>query len=490
MRNARTMVAAGLALPLAAAMALVVLSVARPARTQRAESDGQLPTEIGALVEAAGLGERVGIDVRDAATGRVVYRLRADSPLNPASNMKVVTAAAALAELGAERTFHTGVYGRIEGTAVANLVLEGHGDPLLDQGDLAELAQALADRGVRSVDRIAIDADHFDDRILPPAFEQQPNETAYFRAAVGGLVVDESTFVLRVVPAAEEGGRAIVRLRGAGYFEVQNQITTTAGAANVIAEQSALPDGRMRLRLSGSVPPGNLGVSYRRRVENPVLYAGYLFADALAGAGIRGNRTVSVGAVAAAQPLLADHESPTLAEILRRVGKDSDNFVAEMTLKQLGANRRTPGSSEEGVAAVQAFLDRTGVPHGAASIVNGSGLFQGNRIAPSHLASVLVHVFKDPGLRPEYLAQLAVGGVDGTLARRLANLPAPRIVRAKTGTLNDVISLSGYVLGREPGRAYAFSMIANGVNGKQSEARALFDQIVTLLARQLHGRGA
>lgn len=273
---------------LAAALCVVVVAVAGTASTQ-SSSDADLPARITELVDQAALGDRVGIDIRDAATGRSVFQLRADTPLNPASNMKIVTAATALAVLGSERTFHTGVYGRVTDGAIADLVLEGHGDPTLDLGDLSELAQALADRGVRSVERIHVDADWFDDRLLPPAFEQQPNETAYFRAAVGGLVVDESSFVLRVVPGAEVGGRAQVRLRGAGYFDVVNNLVTAEGGeANVVAEQAARPDGRMSLRVSGSVPAGVLGLSYRRRVENPVLYAGYLFADALAGVGIRG----------------------------------------------------------------------------------------------------------------------------------------------------------------------------------------------------------
>lgn len=467
---------------------LASIAVARSALTQSQGPDGDLRERIGTLVEEAALGERVGIEVRDAATGRVVYQLRADAPLNPASNMKVVTAATALTVLGSERTFHTGVYGSVEGGAVADLVLEGHGDPTLNQGDLAELAQALADRGVRSVERIHVDADFFDDRILPPAFEQQPNEIAYFRAAVGGLVVDESTFVLRVVPGAEVGGRAFVRLRGSGYFDVQSTITTAEGPANVVAEQAALADGRMRLRVSGNVPPGNAGVSYRRRVENPVLYAGYLFADALAFAGIRGTRSVSIGGTSARLPLLADHESASLAEILRAVGKQSDNFVAEMVLKQLGANRHTPGSSAEGVLALQEFLDHAGVAHGAASIVNGSGLFQGNRVAPAHLAATLVAAFRNPAVRPEFIAQLSIGGVDGTLHRRMEPLAGSRVIRAKTGTLNGVIALSGYALGADPGRAYAFSMIANGVGGKEAQARALFDSIASALAAQINPR--
>lgn len=475
-----------LRLAVAALFVCAAALAASTARTQNASADGNLREQISSLTSAASLGDRIGIDVRDAATGRVVFQLHPELPLNPASNMKVLTAATALTVLGSERTFHTGVYGRIEGGVIADLVIEGHGDPTLAPGDLAELAFALADRGVRSVERIHVDADFFDDRLLPPSFEQQPNETAYFRAAVGGLVVDESTFVLRVVPGAEPGSRATVRLRGAGYFDLQSTITTGEGPANVIAEQSALPDGRMRLRVSGSVPPGNTGVSYRRRIENPVLYAGYLFGDALSAVGIRGAHTVSLGAVAASLPLLADHESASLGEILRAVGKQSDNFVAEMVLLQLGANRHTPGTSAEGTVAMQEFLDAAGVTHGAATIVNGSGLFQGNRIAASHLAAVLSTVFRNPAVRPDYLSQLSIAGVDGTLRHRLAGLPSPRVVRAKTGTLNDVISLSGFVLGREPGRAYAFSMLANGVNGKQAQTRALFDSIVVALAQQLY----
>jgi D-alanyl-D-alanine carboxypeptidase/D-alanyl-D-alanine-endopeptidase (penicillin-binding protein 4) len=94
-------------------------------------------------------------------------------------------------------------------------------------------------------------------------------------------------------------------------------------------------------------------------------------------------------------------------------------------------------------------------------------------------------MYSDPALEPEFVAQLAVAGVDGTLTKRFSQLPAPRIIRAKTGTLDDVVALSGYVLGRVPERVMAFSVLCNGVHGKQAEARALADQIATDIARHL-----
>jgi D-alanyl-D-alanine carboxypeptidase/D-alanyl-D-alanine-endopeptidase (penicillin-binding protein 4) len=114
-------------------------------------------------------------------------------------------------------------------------------------------------------------------------------------------------------------------------------------------------------------------------------------------------------------------------------------------------------------------------------MINGSGLFDGNQVSPHHITQTLVAAYRDPAIRAEYVSQLAVGGVDGTLQSRLKNLPRPRMVRAKTGTLRNAIALSGYVLG-EPDKSVAFSFLANGIAGKRAEARDLVDKIVMVLA--------
>jgi D-alanyl-D-alanine carboxypeptidase/D-alanyl-D-alanine-endopeptidase (penicillin-binding protein 4) len=119
-------------------------------------------------------------------------------------------------------------------------------------------------------------------------------------------------------------------------------------------------------------------------------------------------------------------------------------------------------------------------------MINGSGLFLGNRVTTDLISRLLLTVYRNPTLRPDFVSELAVGGVDGTLIKRFRSLPAPRIVRAKTGTLDDVIALSGYVLGPSPERGYVFSYLANGITGKQPQARDLIDGIVSALAGQLY----
>jgi D-alanyl-D-alanine carboxypeptidase/D-alanyl-D-alanine-endopeptidase (penicillin-binding protein 4) len=109
-------------------------------------------------------------------------------------------------------------------------------------------------------------------------------------------------------------------------------------------------------------------------------------------------------------------------------------------------------------------------------------------MSATQLTQLLSAMYADMSVRPEYLAHLAIGGLDGTLANRFGTLAVARTVRAKTGTLNDTIALSGYVLGPAPERAVAFSFLANGVSGKHHAARTLADQIASSIAHYLWAR--
>ena len=446
----------------------------------QAQPASPLAGRLADIVREADLGDGISFATSSLDSGREVWATRGDALRNPASNMKLVTAAAALVELGPGFQMRTGVYGHIEGGRVGDLVLRGYGDPSLSQGDLYTLAKDLTDRGVRTVDRVWVDGTYFDDQILPPAFDQQPNETASFRAPIGAVTVDRGSFVLRVIPG-DPGTAARVLLAGEGYFAVDNGMSTTeSGAPNVIASQRDGDDGRLALVLRGSVPAGILGVSYRRRVGNPLLHAGYVFQDVLEDVGIGGRRGVALGAGPSGLPLLGSIESEPLSQLLHRVGKWSDNFYAEMILKVMGAERRRPGTSARGAAINVEILGRAGADTERVTIVNGSGLFDGNQITVRHYTKLLHWVYQQEGIRPEYLAHLAIGGVDGTLHRRLQNVPAG-VVRAKTGTLNDAIALSGFVLGDQPGEGFAFSYLANGIRGRQGAARNLSDALVSAL---------
>ncbi len=459
-------------------------TLARDARAQVAPDPAWTAT-VEQLVHDAALGDQVSVSVLDAATGTVLFAHQPALALNPASNQKLVTAAAALARLGPEFRMRTALYGRVEGDGVATLVLRGLGDPSLRQSDLVELARDLADHGVRRVGEIVVDASYFDGQLLPPAFEQQPGEIAPFRAATGAVSVDANAYVLRVLPGASPGAAARVRLDGAGYFALDSTVSTSEGGAPSIVATQRDAGGRMQLVLRGSIPSGITGVSYRRRIENPLAWAGHLLRDALGAAGIRAGDAVRVGPAPPDVAVLAQHASEPLSEVVSAMGKQSDNFVAEMVFRVLGAQRHAPGRVEDSVAAVGDVLREAGVDPAGVRVINGSGLFRGNQIATGDLARLLSWVYQNPGIRDEYLAHLAIGGVDGTLASRFRDLPHPRVVRAKTGTLDNAIALSGYVLAPQAGRAVVFSVIANGVTGRHGPARGLCDGIAGTIATHL-----
>ncbi len=454
---------------------------------QERASQTWLQGELQRLIAEADLGEKIGVAVADTRMGRLVFTHNANLPLNPASNIKLLTSAVAMWELGPDFVMRTGLYGSVEGDAISGgLYLKGYGDPTLRWTDLLALARELAAQGVRRVDEVAVDGSYFDRQALPPGFDQQPGEAAAFRAPVGAVSVDGNAYALRVQPAPSAGDQAKAYVDMPGYFEIENNLTTSeAGVSSVVAVQRK-KGNKLWLRLRGSVPLGSPPRTYRRRVPDPLTYAGHAMAEALRAARIAVPRRARIASTPAGLPLLASRHSPPLAQMLAALGKHSDNFVAEMLFKVLGAERhRRPGRSADGAEVALAVLKRLGIPTEKVSILNGSGLFTGNLMAASHITRLLMAVYNDAGIRSDYLAHLAVGGVDGTLARRFSHLPASRIVRAKTGTLKDVIALSGYVLGPVPERAFAFSVLANGVRGRHQEAKALADGIVQAIASHL-----
>lgn len=474
--------------PIAIATCALALCPVPTAAQANPDARAQLSQRVEQALQRAALGERIGVSILDLRTQRELVAHNASTPLRPASNMKLVTAAACLAELGPEFRIPTGLYGRIKGDAVPDgLYLKGFGDPTLRVPDLFGLAQQLFARGVRKVSHVAVDGSHFDDQALPPGFEEQPREYAPFRAAVAAVSVEENAYSLQVEAGTQAGASAKVVALPAAHFAIDNQVTTSArGPARVVLEQSARGD-QLAIAISGNVPLGMGPVSYRRRIEAPLAYAGASMVDALAAAGITVQGGVRIAHMPNGLPLLAVRQSPSLAQMLSMVGKYSDNFVAEMLLKVLGAERAgEPGSSPHGAsAALKGLEQRFGLPANEVHMLNGSGLFGDSRVSAGYFTHLLAAMHGDPGLRPEFLSQLAIGGVDGTLTQRLASLARPRIVRAKTGTLDDVIALSGYVSGRTPEDVIAFSLLFNGVRGKQAVARALADQIVAEIGNAL-----
>ncbi|MDH3729306.1 MAG: D-alanyl-D-alanine carboxypeptidase/D-alanyl-D-alanine-endopeptidase [Myxococcales bacterium] len=441
-----------------------------------------LAQTISHLVRKARLGDRIGIEIVRLHDGAQLYQKHAKRPLNPASNQKLLTAAAALWNLGPTFRASTKAEGILENGTVKRLILRAAGDPSLGYRALFALAQALRLRGVDRVEQIVIDDSYFDRETLPPAFDQQPGETAAFRAPITAFSVDHNSYVVHVGPGPKVGAQGRVRVLADGYIVIKDETTTkSSGPPKIQIDHKSTKDGRLEVRVRGQVPATARTLYYRRRIPDPRAHAASLWVRALRQAGMGGALEVEYAHVTERLPVLADMPSGELSGLLYSVGKWSDNFTAEMLLKIMGAEAQTPGTSARGIEVVREELASRGVDVEGLIMINGSGLFDGNQVSPHHITQTLVTAYRDPAIRAEYVSQLAVGGADGTLQSRLRNLPRPRMVRAKTGTLRDVVALSGYVLG-EAHKSIAFSFLANGIAGKQAAARDLVDQIVTRLA--------
>jgi len=478
-------------LRIASAQALGAMTSATP---KPAAPKDPLARKLRQLLDKSQLADHVALSIADAQ-GRELFVHRDSVAQNPASNLKLLTAAVALIELGPEFRARTSLFGRTQAEpperSVGGVCLKGYGDPTLTRAELAEFAHSLRDAGVREIDEVFIDGSYFDDQVLPPAFEQQPEESAPFRAAVAALSVNANAYTLHLRPGPSEGALANLASDSQGYLVLNNQLTTAApGSALALRVTERDLGEQLEVSVLGSIARNHPTQTIARRVPSPLHYAGQVFIETLRAAGLQPPERARLARCASDLPLIATHESPPLWYVLSRLGKDSDNFAAEMLLKTLAAEHtHRPGRSDAGVNIVIETLQRLSLPAESLQIVNGSGLFQGNLVTTQLLSQLLLHMYRSP-IREEFISQLAVGGADGTLAKRFRNLPGPRSVRAKTGTLNDVIALSGYVLGPTPERAYIFSYIANGVAGKQNTARELADRIVTELSAQLYKRPA
>ncbi len=219
------------------------------------------------------------------------------------------------------------------------------------------------------------------------------------------------------------------------------------------------------------------GLVGRFTSHNPALSAAQLFRKALVGAGVQVTGIAELGTADDQAVPLASVDSPTLASIVRWMDRVSDNFTAEMLLKELGAVQAGKGTTAAGVGVVTGLLAQAGVPMGGVRLVDGSGLSLLDRMTASALVSLLSTMWNDPEVHPALLASLPVAGRTGTLHDRMRKGAATGVVVAKTGTTDNASALSGFV-----GDHYVFSILQNGWPLDWGWARVAQDRFATILA--------
>jgi D-alanyl-D-alanine carboxypeptidase/D-alanyl-D-alanine-endopeptidase (penicillin-binding protein 4) len=222
----------------------------------------------------------------------------------------------------------------------------------------------------------------------------------------------------------------------------------------------------------------NRGWTGRYETTRPALTAAQLFRYDLRRAGITVHGGAALGVASDEAAPLAQVQSAPLSALVRHMDVYSDNFYAEMLLKEVGAVQGNFGSAAAGIAVERRLLRDAGVPLGGVRVVDGSGLSLLDRWTPLGLATLLRTMWQDEDLRSYLLLALPIAGKTGTLVHRMRTGPAHGLVRAKTGTTNNASTLSGFV-----GDRYAFSILENGSPVRVQNAEASQNRFAQVLAR-------
>jgi D-alanyl-D-alanine carboxypeptidase/D-alanyl-D-alanine-endopeptidase (penicillin-binding protein 4) len=272
----------------------------------------------------------------------------------------------------------------------------------------------------------------------------------------------------------------VAQLRDGGVRRVTGRVL---GDESFFDAMRVGPLWKSSFYISESPPLSALTVdraSYRGFVSaEPALAGASAFRDLLLRAGIRVAGAAGTGRADGAAFPLGTVRSVPMSVLVRWMNRESDNFMAELLLKQLGAVENQQGTTARGTAVVRRTLAAVGVPLAGVRLVDGSGLSPYDRLTAGALVGILEAAWKDPGIRKPFVASLPVAGITGTLSDRLRTPPARGHVIAKTGTTNTASTLAGYVRSR-----FAFAVMNNGRPVNTDSARRAQDRFAAVLAAQ------
>ena len=441
---------------------------------------GSLPPVVRVELERGNIPlNAVAVWVQPVDARQPTLAFNAGRPMNPASVMKVVTTYAALELLGPEKTWTTrimtGEAYHDPGIPIGNLYLVGDGDPVLTYERLWRLMRRFRSLGYSIIggdivlDHSALvlpehDPYAFDGRGLRP-----------YNSGGSGLLIHFNTQELALFPTSQPGGPVkVVAEPPLSGLEIDNQLVSSSSSCDVWyrdleAEtiKGSPKDGKRRMVLTGSLPiscgPRVLGTSPFVPSDYGVAMVKSLWWEL--GGTVRGK--VRNGVTPADANLLIYDESVPLGEIVRTMNKWSSNVIARQLLAQVG--RASLGSAAggntstdmvaAGAEAARRSMIQAGIDVSGLEIDNGSGLSRNARIRADSLGALLISAWQRPWM-PDFIASLPVAGRDGTARRRLDGSPASGYAHLKTGSINDVRSIAGYVHDRN-GRRHAVVMMVN-----------------------------
>lgn len=443
------------------------------------------------------------VSVQSLKQGGSLYSLNSSRMLTPASNQKLVTSAVAADRLGWDyryttRIFSTGALSP-EGDLDGDLVIVSNGDPTINPrhperwGAFDAWAKQLHAKGVR---RVAGQLIGDDNAFAEPGygFGWAWDDLALgYGAVVGALQYHENQVELLIGPGLEAGGRAIISVSppGSGII-LDHDVTTVVEGQPSKVSLKRIPGSNM-LTVSGQVAIGSPAISELAAVPNPTIHYLNALREALARNGVFvGGNSLDIDD-ARVKPdysratLLLEDQSPTLDAVIDVCLKWSRNEYAETMLFSL-APAGTEATAAAGLEVVNETLLKWGVKPELYVARDGSGLSRNDYIAPDALIGILTSVWRDERHREKFQATLPQSATSGSLEKRMKETPAAGRVWAKTGSMSNVRSLSGYLLTLDD-EPLVFSIIVNGFHVPSSRIDAAMDEALVRLVkfpRELH----
>jgi D-alanyl-D-alanine carboxypeptidase/D-alanyl-D-alanine-endopeptidase (penicillin-binding protein 4) len=422
--------------------------------------------------------------IRPASSDAALYSLNASKLVMPASNMKLLTLAAAVDRLGWDYRFETKIVALapvVSGVLRGDLFIVGSGDPSISERGterdiLKGLALQIRNSGIRQIEgRIIGDDDAFDDQQLGQGWPWDDLPYGY-SAPVSALEYNEGSVDLVVKAGASAGAPVDIQVSPEGSaLEVENRLLTIAESGSGVLTLERLP-GSQRLIVRGQIPANAPPFTRTASVDNPTQFFATAFRSALIAEGVQVDKGALDMDYVQPKPdltparALATRRSPPLAQLAVPMMKRSQNQYAEVLLKALG-----------GPQVARDRLTALGLDPGSFIMVDGSGLSRYNYVTDEALVRILQNFRQRPSDAATFSATLPIAGRDGLLGTRMVGTPAEGKVHAKTGSLENVRAISGYVEDAD-GEVLVFSIIANNFAIPAADVIASADKALVRLA--------
>lgn len=452
-----------------------------------AAAGAELPPELAAAIKDADFSsDGIGLFIQGVDNEKPLVALHADLFLNPASVIKLVTTAAALDMLGQGYRWSTEVMytGNIEGhTLNGDLYIRGNGDPYLTPERFWRLLNRIYIVGIhRITGDVLIDNSYFEPgKVDYAAFDQQPYRT-YNVGPNAVLVGFQATeFHLDIDTTGTDPAVKITPFPQSPRLRIINQVKLVNGSCNAWKKRLSLETrnnaGMLEVVFSGNYALACKQRTLYRRVSEAQDHYQHFFLPLWNQIGGSVDGKITQGIVPADAKRLLEESSISLAEAVRLVNKFSNNVMTRQILLSMGAQEfGPPGTTDKGIAAVNAWLVEHKLDHPDLQLDNGAGLSRDARISAGLLGELLLHIYKQAYM-PEFIAALPVSGYDGTMAHRFNDTPLVGHAHIKTGLLDFVQSMAGYVT-TATGKRYVVVLLHNDKRAHTRSAEKLQNQLI------------